>query len=544
MSAQGGSSAATQRFGFIRLPSRISMQLQLMLGGAVLLTLAASLVGWFSFNRVDDAQNEVNDRSLPEITAAFNVAETAGVLVAAAPRLTTADSTGFADVVVDINETHEAFEQELAALEALGSEEERLARIREHADTLVANIDTIESEMPSFFSLEARSAVLLGDLTAVQNELNGIVVPALDDQFFYLMTGYTSIDQPPASAEDYFSNDQLFEYRRLSELQGDLGAAAQLLANAFTVGEPELVEPLRGRFEASFAAFRGQASAFIGVTPELLAQLRPLADQLYELGQGEQGGFALAEQELIAAERQSELLASNRTIAVDLVEEVHGLVGAANANAEAATLSSSQSIRAGRTLLVVIGLLSVAGALLIDWLFVWRLLLRRLDALSSRMRRMAGGELEEEVVVSGRDEVADMAAALEVFRRNALEVQRLNLVEHLAEELREKNGELESALSDLDKAQGQIVMREKLAALGELTAGVAHEIRNPLNFINNFSAASSELLQELKEALEDSGVQISDDQKEYIEEISTDLIGNWSASAPTATGRTASSKTC
>ena len=68
---------------------------------------------------------------------------------------------------------------------------------------------------------------------------------------------------------------------------------------------------------------------------------------------------------------------------------------------------------------------------------------------------------------------------LEVFRRRSLEAQRLNLVEKLAEELQGKNDQLESVLADLRKVQDQIVMREKLAALGELTAGVAHEIRNP-----------------------------------------------------------------
>ena len=139
---------------------------------------------------------------------------------------------------------------------------------------------------------------------------------------------------------------------------------------------------------------------------------------------------------------------------------------------------------------------------------------------------MAGGDLEARVEMSGKDEVADMAAALEVFRRHALEALRLNEVEKLAGELQDKNGQLESVLAELRKAQDQIVMREKLAALGELTAGVAHEIRNPLNFVNNFSEASGELIEELREILEEEGVVLPEEQRGLVNEITDDLTNN------------------
>jgi signal transduction histidine kinase len=139
---------------------------------------------------------------------------------------------------------------------------------------------------------------------------------------------------------------------------------------------------------------------------------------------------------------------------------------------------------------------------------------------------MAGGDLEARVEMSGKDEVADMAAALEVFRRHALEALRLNQVEQLANQLQDKNEELEGVLTELRKAQDQIVMREKLAALGELTAGVAHEIRNPLNFVNNFSEASGELIEELQEVLTEEGVVLNDEQRDLVKEITEDLTSN------------------
>ena len=116
-----------------------------------------------------------------------------------------------------------------------------------------------------------------------------------------------------------------------------------------------------------------------------------------------------------------------------------------------------------------------------------------------------------------------MAAALEVFRHNSQEALRLNLVEELNTELEGKNTELETVLVDLQTAQDQIVMREKLAALGEVTAGVAHEIRNPLNFVKNFSELSEELLTEMKEAIEEGG---DAPDLSLITDISNDLIEN------------------
>ena len=62
--------------------------------------------------------------------------------------------------------------------------------------------------------------------------------------------------------------------------------------------------------------------------------------------------------------------------------------------------------------------------------------------------------------------------------------------------------ELSPSLEELRAAQDRLIQTEKLASLGQLTAGIAHEIKNPLNFVNNFSALSVELVDELEEALE------------------------------------------
>ena len=83
-------------------------------------------------------------------------------------------------------------------------------------------------------------------------------------------------------------------------------------------------------------------------------------------------------------------------------------------------------------LLVAFNIVSISGAVLLGWLLVQRRLIRRLERISNQMQEMADGNLEIAVDTRGNDEIAQLANALEVFRNNALEVQRLNLVETLA----------------------------------------------------------------------------------------------------------------
>jgi signal transduction histidine kinase len=94
----------------------------------------------------------------------------------------------------------------------------------------------------------------------------------------------------------------------------------------------------------------------------------------------------------------------------------------------------------------------------------------------------------------------------------------------LLNELRERTTQLSLSLEDLRTAQDRLVQTEKLASLGQLTAGIAHEIKNPLNFVNNFSAVSAELIDELNEVLKSAA--LDDKMREEIGEVTHMLKGN------------------
>jgi len=116
--------------------------------------------------------------------------------------------------------------------------------------------------------------------------------------------------------------------------------------------------------------------------------------------------------------------------------------------------------------------------------------------------------------------------ALNEERRQILIRQNIileNKVEARTTELVFQKNELQKSLQELNMAQMQLIQKERMASLGEVTAGIAHEMQNPLNFVNNFSEVTMELIEELKVEIRkrdiDEAFLIADSIKESLEKI-------------------------
>ena len=152
----------------------------------------------------------------------------------------------------------------------------------------------------------------------------------------------------------------------------------------------------------------------------------------------------------------------------------------------------------------------------------------RTIAIEVWIRHLGEGNLDYRVDLPGNDEVNEAAKALERLRQRSIEALQLDLVRKLSEDLQSKNDELERVLSELRQTQDQIILRQKLVELGELTAGVAHEIRNPLNFMKNFSESSDELVEELRETINKHAGNLSGDVRGLVVGITDELAENMS----------------
>ena len=169
----------------------------------------------------------------------------------------------------------------------------------------------------------------------------------------------------------------------------------------------------------------------------------------------------------------------------------------------------------GETSLIVSGIVLLIGIILGFWLA--KTISVPVLALRNAAMHVGKGDLTQRIKNPGKDEIGELGRAFNKMIED-LSLTRKELDESNIS-LSAANNSLNTTLSELKSAQVQLIQSEKLASLGELTAGIAHEIQNPLNFINNFSDVNKELLEELKE-------EIGKGNMDEVKSIADDVIEN------------------
>ena len=329
------------------------------------------------------------------MAAAFAVAQQSGALVAAAPRLTTAATPGelAAHRRQDRRRPQGLRGATDGALEGLGGEDAALAADpragrradRQHRGDRGLDVGALRP---------GRAAAGAAGTGVAARRVDRLLVPLIDDQLFYAMTGYRNARRAAGPASRGISRKRRFSrYRHLAELRADATIGAQLLATAFNVSDAALLEPLRERFEAAARGIERRLSQ--------LGTERPCAGNWRRPSPA---WSSWAPDPMAVSACAPERSPSNNGREISLRATA---ISPSNSWPRPRAWSAPPApapkrppaprptpSSAGRNLLLLISAVSIVGAALIAWLFVGRVLSRRLGRLSDRMRGMAEGDLE------------------------------------------------------------------------------------------------------------------------------------------------------
>jgi two-component system phosphoglycerate transport system sensor histidine kinase PgtB len=215
------------------------------------------------------------------------------------------------------------------------------------------------------------------------------------------------------------SSEEIESLRRLLEVQAEANLLAGLLTESSMVIDSMRLQPLRELINAARGKIETNLKAL--ADPEQRKKLIGLYDRLAVVA-GQDGIIALRARELQRQHETQLAFTATQTEAVKLKEAVDSLVEQQGKRAQAISDRAAEEIRSGQILLIALSITALVAAGLIAWLYVGRNIVHRLTHLSSAMLAIAAGRRESAVPVTGTDEVGAMGRAVEVFRRNAIEL--------------------------------------------------------------------------------------------------------------------------
>jgi signal transduction histidine kinase/DNA-binding response OmpR family regulator len=395
--------------------STIRARLYIALGFMAITTVICSLIGLYAFTNIGGTTTEIVSQSLPATVHSVRLAEETSGLVVAAPRLMAAeDEPQRAEIAEQIARQTRDF---LARIDQLRTLDAKMSTEIQTAQTaMVDRIVALNQAVTERIAIAGHRQAMATSIRKAHEELLDGITPAIDDANFDLMTKSQGAEDKAAS------NEAVESLRRLLEVQAEVNLLAGLLIESSLVTESVRLQPLRELIDAARGKIETNLKAL--ADPELRKNLTGLYDRLAVMA-GQDGIIAVRARELRRQHEAQLAFAATQAEAVKLKHAVDSLVAQQGKRAEAVSALAADQIRSGRILLVALSVTALVAAGLIAWLYVGRNIASRLARLSSAMLAIAAGRRESAVPVTGADEIGAMGRAVEVFRRNAVELDQL-----------------------------------------------------------------------------------------------------------------------
>lgn len=461
----------------------LAARLYIAIGGAVTLTLLASLVAWISFVEQGKQQASIANRYLPAITISLQLSRQSALIASTAPRLLTVSNdeerlstlADLADLEAGLIGQLEDLEARLTSRTGDRGDNSPLATVWGESRRLSQTLARLGDTVGSLHILERQLSEQVVRAVAVQRRLGGLITPLVDETTFYMVTGYRSLDDPaPVPLDERIDADALAAFGALAELQAESNLATGLLTEASITPDAALLRPLRERFDASADRF-ATATANLGAAhdaPEIEAGFQ----ELLELGQGDDNIIDLRTRVIDFTEEAANFADTGRILAARLSANVGRVVEAAQHGTLTAVAATETAAENSQELLLWVNGIAVVGAIFIGWFYVKRSFTRPVLRITAAAEDFESDRFNEDalsITAKRNDELGHLART---FTQMAKEVQaRTEILDRMVAErtqqLNEKNLALQRSLSQIAD-ELTIAQRTQLSILPSLLPSV------------------------------------------------------------------------
>ena len=348
-----------------------------------------------------------------------------------------------------------------------------------------------------FTKLEAmrnKRAAMMVEALSIYEELSLALITLVDDTNFDLVLSSEVAVEDSGFVIQTLMDRDFGSLRAMLSLQAEANFLSGILAAASNEGDPDQVDVLSGRFSGSVSRLNSYLKALSSDASADLLQSQSVL--LVELGQAKDNIFELRGRELALSRSAGKLVTETQTQAAALKQAVDALVADSDASITEARDAANTSIATSNAIMIAIVIASVIGAVLLGWLYVGRAVIGRLTRLTVAMEAISQGNLTADIPDTGKDEIARMAAALVVFRDNAVALEESRAQadidrRHAAQERKEMMLQL---AADFESKVGDVVDAVSTAAGGLKTAaqGMAQTAEETRAQATTVAAASEE----------------------------------------------------
>ena len=435
-----------------------------------LLTLITSVIGWSLHNQLGNQLKSVVEQDIPSLGSMVKLSTEAATITSLAPALMAVqDSESRKLLWQQLNQGTQAIASVLPQIHLARSVmTDRQVSLDDQLQGVIKTLNALNQNILQQLKLKMdKEAESQGLRWAVSGFLADID-PLIDKTQKYIRSRFNE-DIPSSGIVIKREGERTIaqlntDLQVLFRLKADTSLLVNLVGRAHHLPDPDslIATAIQAdELNLSIVQYIDNMSLVKG-----FSELRVRVDEVLYFVQRDLNMFELRRQERLQFEAGEQLLTSLEIQLASFNDYISTHVTAVREASMQAVAQSNNAIAQGNRLMIATSLASVMLSILIVWLYVAKHLVGRIRILDGSMRIIAAGNLQQSVPVKGRDEIGTMANSLRSFR------------------------------DQLTEKQAELVQAGKLAALGQLSAGISHEINQPLTAIGHYAHNGVRLLQQ------------------------------------------------